>query len=282
MVTRRSIQLTWIICIFIGTGFISGIASADILLYGTTSNGDSGTSTLVEIDPLDGNLLNTIGSGVGYLVNGMAWDYQSQTLYASTSTNDSSFTGLIAINRATGVGTVVGTPDWGQGAGFSVSNITIDSDDQMVGWADNTNQLVEIDKTTGEITTFTDTSVSAVDFGLSYDRFDLLYMVNTGDTGDLFVFVDNDQDFTQGPSVGYESRQGDFNPTNNLYYGIDHTGADTRSLVSIDVASDGDNFKESHATVDQLHTLAFVVTGSGSSDNDGGSTCFIRVITSTD
>ena len=105
MVTLRSIKLTWIIYIIIGTGFMTGIASADILLYGTTSNGDSvgSTSTLVRIDPGEGDLLDTVGTGVGYLVNGMAWDRRTQTLYASTSTNDPTFTGLIVINRETGV-----------------------------------------------------------------------------------------------------------------------------------------------------------------------------------
>lgn len=281
MVTLRSIRLTWIICICIGTAFIAGIASADLLLYGTTSDGDSGTSTLVEIDPSDGDQLDIIGSGVGYLVNGMAWDYRTQTLYASTSTNDATFTGLIVINRVTGEGETVGPSDWGQGAGFSVSNITIDSDGNMVGWADNTNQLVEIEKETGEIITLIDTNVSAVDFGLSFDRYNLLYLVNDGDNGDLHVFVDDDQDFTPGPSVGYEGRQGDFHPSSNLYYGIDHDGTDTRYLVSINVAAESDNFRESNQTVDQLHTLAFAVTKS-SSGGDSGGTCFIRTVTNTD
>ncbi len=280
MVTRRLYKMAWIICICIGTGFICGMASADILLYGTTSNGDSGTSTLVEIDPANGDLLDTIGSGVGYLVNGMAWDYQAQTLYASTSTNDAAFTGLITINIETGVGTVAGTPDWGQSAPFSVSNITIDSDGNMVGWADNTNQLVEIDKTTGEITTYTDTSVTAVDFGLSFDRFNLLYLIN-GDSGDLYVFVDDDQAFTAGPSVEHEGRQGDFHPTNNYYYGIEDTGTDTRSLVIINPVLDGGNYWNSYETVDQLHTLAYLVTGKASSDSNGGN-CFIRSIIDTD
>lgn len=277
----RFIKLTWIICICIGTGFITEFAFADTLLYGTTSNGDSGTSTLVLISPQDGSLLDTIGSGVGYLVNGMAWDYSNQKLYASTSTNDSTFTGLIVIDRETGTGASVGTSDWGQGAGFSVSNITIDSKGNMVGWADNTNQLVEIDKATGEITQFTDTSVTAVDFGLSYDNLNLLYMVNNGDSGDLYVFVDSLQDFDPGPSVGYESRQGDFYPANNFYYGIDHTGTDTRNLVSIYMDSDdGNNYRNSFETVDQLQTLAFAVTRS--SGDNGGSTCFIRSITNAD
>jgi hypothetical protein len=392
----RSIKLTWIICIFIGTGFITGIASADLFLYGTTSDGDAvgSTSTLVQIDHQDGDLLDTIGTGVGYLVNGMAWDRRSQRLYASTSTNDPAFTGLIVIDRASGVGTAVGTPDWGQGSGFSVSNITIDSNGNMVGWADNANQLVEIDKETGEITTFINidnvtainfglsfdninllylvngmawdhvtqqlyaststndsaftglividrgtgegaavgtpdwgqgsgfsvsnitidssgnmvgwadgtnqlveidketgeittfiniNNVTAVNFGLSFDNINLLYLVNgdaSGDSSDLWVFVDNTQDFTDGPSVEHESRQGDFYPSSNLYYGIDHTGADTRSLVSIYVAKEEDNLNDRVETVDQLHTLAFVVTSS--SDNGGSSTCFIRSLTNTD
>lgn len=282
MGSLRAIKLTWIICILIGTGVITEITSAEVLLYGTTSNGDSGTSTLVLLDSDDWENPDEIGP-VGYLVNGMAWDYSTQTLYASTSINDSTFTGLIVVNRETGVGATVGTSYWGQGAGFSVSNISIDSDGNMVGWADNTNQLVAIDKETGEITQFFDTSVSAVDFGLSYAKYDLLYLVNNSDSGDLYVFDDDTQDFTPGPSVGYEARQGDFHPTTNLYYGIDHTGTDTRSLVTIYVAGNEDNFQETFETVDQLHTLAFVVTSSssGSDSNDSG-TCFIRSITNTD
>jgi hypothetical protein len=112
-------------------------------------------------------------------------------------------------------------------------------------------------------------------------------MVNgdvSGDNSDLWVFVDDTQDFTDGPSVAYESRHGDFNPSNNFYYGIDCNGTDTRSLVSIYVAAEDNNFKESFDTVDQLHTLAFVVTGGGggSSNNGGSGSCFIRSITNTD
>jgi hypothetical protein len=206
-------------------------------------------------------------------------------LYASTSTNDPDFTGLIIIDRASGAGTAVGTPDWGQDSGYSVSNITIDSDGNMVGWAD-TDRLVEIDKETGEIIPFTDTDtgVSAVNFGLSYDKLNVLYLVNGNDSGTtstLYVFVGNDKKFSNGPSIDYESSQGDFHPTSNLYYGIDHTGTDTRSLVAIHVTPERDNFKKRFETVDQLHTLAFAVTRS-SGNGGGGGNCFIRSIANTD
>jgi hypothetical protein len=289
MVTLRSVQPVWIICIFIGAGFITGTAFADILLYGTTNNGDSGTSTLVTIDPSDGTASDPIGSGVDYLVNGMAWDYHSQRLYASTSPEDPAFTGLIIIDRASGVGTAVGTPDWGRGPGFSVSNITIDSDGNMVGWADtNPNQLVEIDKETGEIIPLIDIGVPDVPvvyFGLSYDKLNVLYLVNcsvSDDGSTLYVFDDKDKDFREGPIVEHESRQGDFHPTSNRYYGIDHTGVDTRKLVSFDVVDNtGNNYKDSFETVDRLHTLAFAVTSSSGSSDSGGGTCFIRSITGT-
>ena len=71
-------------------------ASAQTIL-GTTGAGGV-TSTLVEIDPATGGLLATIGS-VGYAVNGMTWDASSGTLWATTSTYDSTFPdGLITID----------------------------------------------------------------------------------------------------------------------------------------------------------------------------------------
>ena len=54
----------------------------------------SSTSTLVEIDQDTGEILRFIGQ-VGFTVNGMAWDPTTGRLYASTSTEDPTYNGLI-------------------------------------------------------------------------------------------------------------------------------------------------------------------------------------------
>jgi hypothetical protein len=48
-------------------------------LFGAIGMGGSySSSTLVELDPVTGAVVATIGD-VGYLVNGMAWDYSTGT-----------------------------------------------------------------------------------------------------------------------------------------------------------------------------------------------------------
>jgi hypothetical protein len=278
MVMLRSIFLAWMICLCVSSGFGTAIAAAETLIFGTISNGDSGTSTLVQLNADDWENPDTIGP-VEYLVNGMAWDDDSDTLYASTSTNDAVFTGLITIDVSSGAGTPVDADDWGRTAGYSVSNITIDSDGTMYGWNDIENKPVVIDKTTGTIVETIDASVSGDKVGLSFDKYDLLYLVN--DDGKIYV-LDTANAF-QGPGGDNTemARQGDFHPSSNYYYGICETGTDTREIVRINVYRSSDSVLDNYAAVDQLHTLAFAVTGGGSSGG-GSSTCFIRTIGNTD
>jgi hypothetical protein len=273
MVKIRIGMFSWIVFCIIGIVCVASNAIADILLLGTTSNGDSGKSTLVELDIGDGTQVESIGD-VGYLVNGMAWDATTRTLYASTSSNDVDFNGLIIIDEETGEGAPVddGTTDWGQAAGYSISNITIDSDGNIYGWADDTDELVTIDKDTGEATVLA-AGIAAIDLGLSFDKIDSLFLIDS--TGDLYVFADDDTFHGPGGDNDTTARHGDFHTTSNIYYGINNTGTDTRELVIVDVYRAAENLQETIETIDQLHTLAFIVKSRSSSNGDGGS-CFIR------
>ena len=87
-------------------------ASSGSMLLATTGNGFSGPSTLLEIDPVTGATLRTIGP-VGYIVNGMEFDPATGKLYGSTSVNDPNHNGLIEIDLTTGAGTPVGPSGWG-------------------------------------------------------------------------------------------------------------------------------------------------------------------------
>lgn len=277
MIKMRWAMLIWLICATVGGVCHFSTAHAATEILGTTSNGDSGTSTLVRINTDNWTERIEVGQ-VGYLVNGMAWDNDSKKLYASTSTNDPAFTGLITINTDTGEGTPIGTTDdWGQAAGYSVSNITIDSDGTLWGWADNSNQPVIIDKETGTIVRTINATVPATTPGLSFDRIDLLFLIDG--TGNLYVLDDNDT--FQGPGGDHTTmaRQGDFHPSSNVYYGIIDTGTIAREIVLIDVYPTTGNTLQQYPTIDQLHTLVFTTTSDsgGGSSNDSGN-CFIRSI----
>jgi hypothetical protein len=275
----RSLILTWMVCLGITTGLYTASAAAETLILGTISDGDSGTSTLVQLNSDDWQNPDSLGP-VGYLVNGMAWDDASDTLYASTSTNDAAFTGLITIDLSSGAGTIVGAEDWGQAAGYSVSNITIDSDGTLYGWADNIDQPVVIDKESGTIVETIDASMTCTDVGFSFDKYDLLYLIN----GDGNIYILDTTNAFQGPGGDSTTmaRHGDFHPSSNYYYGINATGDDTREIVLIDTYQSSGNVLDNYATVDQLQTLAFAVTGSSSGGGGGGSTCFIHTIGNTD
>ena len=272
--------LCWIICCASSAAVLTSAAIADLRLYGTTSDGDSGTSTLVKLDIDDGNLTETIGA-VGFLVNGMAWDDAEDTLYASTSVNDGNFTGLITIDLATGAGAVVSTADWGQTAGYSVSNITMDTNEVLYGWTDNSNELVTIDKATGVATVLVgSTTIAAVDFGMSIDSINRLFFINgSGDQRLYVIDVLADVPVFSGPGGDLASiaRNGDFYPASEVYWGINDSGTDTRSLVRVNVKPTSNNeLTPRYTTVDQLETMVFINLSSGGSGGGDSGSCFIR------
>ena len=153
--------------------------AAALKLYGTIGTGRGVDSLLVELDPITGAVLNTIGN-VGYTVNGMEYDPFSGKLYASTSVHDASYNGLIEIDLVTGAGTPVGVSGWGLGVAEAVTNITLDASGQMYGWWDPyQDDLVSIDKTTGIATRVGESGIADTRAnGLDFDNTGTLFMVN--------------------------------------------------------------------------------------------------------
>jgi hypothetical protein len=232
------------------------------------------TSTLVQLDPQTGAFIRTIGP-VGFTVNGLAWDMKTQTLYATTAIGDTHFHGLITISLKTGKGKPVdkmvvnfGLPtDTGPSP---IHSFTIDSLGNMAGWYDEfpppagvTDTFVQINKKTGVATEFQNTGINTNLNGLSFDNSDQLWNIDSVKGGvQLAWHVDP----LTGKPLGNifldpatTAALGDFNPVDNLYYGLNFdvvlrttTFIEKVNLVTGTVTTVGQ-------TVDGLHTIAFVV-----------------------
>ena len=239
------------------------------------------TSKLVELDPVDGAFVREIGE-VGYTVNGFAWDETSGKLYATTSAGcgpglPCPFHGLITIDPQTGGGKPVhkNVVNFGlDGEGSPIHSITIDADGNMVGWYDEfpgPDSYVHIDKHTGVAVEF-DTGINTSRNGLAFDEVGLLWNIDSprvqeGDpdetqtayiidplNGEPFVSVPLDPFMLLDPLRS--AALGDFNPENNLYYGLDFDDAPTTFIVVIDFLER--TVTELGQTVDDLHTITFV------------------------
>jgi hypothetical protein len=236
------------------------------------------TSTLVQIDPLTGALIKTIGP-VGFTVNGLAWDAASATLYASTPPGDTVFHGLITIDLKSGAGKPVkanvvnfGLP----GDPSPIHSITIDAFGQMVGWYDEfpppagvTDTFVRIDKHTGVATEFTGTGINTSQNGLSFSVDNLLWNIDSpriqADGGvTQTAYLINPFDGKPISSISLSpptaAALGDFNPANGLYYGLDFDSSVPPPfptfLVTVDVRTG--TVTTIAQTVDDLHTITFI------------------------
>jgi hypothetical protein len=220
-------------------------------LLGTLYDGTFGPSTLVEINPTTGALIQTIGS-VGYMVNGMTWDATTSTLYATTSDHDANFPdGLITINPATGAGTPVGT-----GAGQYVNVPACSPSGALYGWTEESDDLVLWNKALGTITVIS-SPVGTANEGLAFNTAGVLYLVNGG--GPIYTINTSTGAGTLVGSIGQTAHHGSFNPASNLYYGLDatpHDGTSTRNLLVVNVATPA--IVNTIPTVNNLFTLAFV------------------------
>lgn len=224
-----------------------------VRLFGTTGYGSGQSSTLVELDPDTGALIQTIGP-VGYLVNGLTFDASTGRLFGGTSYNDPNYNGLIEIDMNTGAGTPIGQPNWGLFTGFTpVTNITTDSSGRMFGWYEYSDNLVQIDPGTGVATEVGPSGVGTYQNGLSFNNGDRLYMVNGG--GD-FYSVD-----TASGAASYEgsvtlAHHGDFHPLTDIYYGLTWTYGSPRTLLAVDL--NGQTYSVV-GEVGDVHTLTFVL-----------------------
>lgn len=236
-------------------------------------------SVLLRLDPATGALLETIGP-VGYTVNGLAWDRTGEKLYATTAIGDVRFHGLITIDTRTGAGTPVDSRvvNFGlSGADSPVHSITIDLGGRMVGWYDEfslpgtpkvTDTFVQIDKRTGIATEFPATGIDTFQNGLSFSEFNILWNIDaprppTGVQTQTAYMIDP----ADGKPLCWRTLTpptaaalGDFNPENDLYYGLNFDSTDITNpfktfIVTVDLHSG--TVTTIGQTVDDLHTLAF-------------------------
>jgi len=228
-------------------------AQAQVRLFGTLGYGGGQTSTLVELDPATGALIQTIGS-VGYGVNGLDFDPTTGKLYGGTRYNDPNFNGLIEINLVTGAGTPVGAANWGRGDQEAITNITVNSAGQMFGWTEWFDSLVAIDTTTGVATDVGPSGIETAQYGLSFDSTDVLYLVNY--EGAIYTVNTATGAATWQGTIGTIAHHGDFHPETDLYYGLTWTFGTPRTLLAADLAAG--TYTEI-GEVGDLHTLAFVL-----------------------
>lgn len=232
------------------------------------------TSTLVQIDPSNGVLVAVIGP-IGFTVNGLAWDPTTDTLYATTAIGDTAFHGLITIDPATGAGTPVNPSvhNFGlAGADSPIHALTIDSNGHLAAWYDEfpppagiTDTFVTIDKTTGIATEFDNTGINSNQNGLSFDKKDLLWNIDApknvnGVVTQTAYMIDPANGQTlheQLLTPPIPAALGDFNPIDKLYYGLNFAPFSPQTaLVVVDLKRG--TVSAVGATVDDLHTLAFV------------------------
>jgi hypothetical protein len=232
------------------------------------------TSTLVQIDPQNGALVRTIGP-VGYSVNGLAWDAQTDKLYATTAIGDITFHGLITIDINTGQGTPVNpnAVNFGLDGVSPVHSITIDSKGNAVGWYDEfppplgiTDTFVTINKATGVATEFNNTGINTGQNGLAFAKHDLLWNI---DSPKLVGGVVTQTAYQLNPANGQPVDErdispptpaalGDFDPVGNKHYGLNFQAFTTNPtfLVLIDLKKG--TATTLGQTVNDLHVITFV------------------------
>jgi hypothetical protein len=267
----------------LAVGGQSASAAKPPLLYGTTgacNNAFPGgpctqTSELFQLDPTTGAAIKDIGP-VGFTVNGLAWDTKTDQMFASTAIGDVAFHGLITIDLATGAGTPVDPTvhNFGlDGADSPIHSITFNTPGRMAGWYDEapapgvTDTFVRLDKGTGIATEFTNTGIDTAQNGLSFDKSNKLWNIDTTrrqGPGTPLTQVAYQLDPNNGQPIRTVSLSpptmaalGDFNPVNDLYYGLNFQ-AFTIAPTFLEVVDLGaGTVRTIGQTVDDLHTLAF-------------------------
>lgn len=210
------------------------------VLYGTLGTG-SANSVLVEIDQVTG-AITTIGA-VGYSVNGLTYDSTTGTLYGSARQGG----GLLAINTATGAGTLVN-------GGFGLNNVLLASNSagDLFGWYDpSQDDMTSINKVTGVASVVGESGIGTAAHGLAFDNLDNLYLHNYD--GSFYSMNTTTGAATYLGTTGVRAHHGDFNPLNNYYYGVGLTG----ELVILDLVNGGTYIGSVSTGASDLHTLAF-------------------------
>lgn len=234
-------------------GMLYGTDAAAGRLFGTTGNGGT-LSTLVELDPQTGALVQTIGS-VGFAVNGLTYDSASGRMFATTGGAAGS-SNLIEINMATGAGSVIGAGT-GLPGGVAATLASSAAGALYSWWEPAVDSLLSINSVSGVATLVGASGIETAAFGLSFDAADVLHLVNY----DLCVYNINTatgaatgQGCVQNPQ-GF-AHHGDFDPVTGYYYGINTNSSGPKSLRRIDI--DTLTMLDLLPTVNDLHTLTFV------------------------
>ncbi|MFN0019870.1 MAG: calcium-binding protein [Pirellulaceae bacterium] len=149
------------------------------VLFGST--GGNANSDLYLVDTTTG-ATTSIGP-IGFAVTGLAVDPATGILYGSTSTRSPSNPGsIITIDKVTGAGTLVGSMVLSDDA---IADITFDAAGTLYGWVEaDFDDLVVINKATGEATIVGDAGLSTFGSGLA-DVNGTLFYAGNGDGGAL-------------------------------------------------------------------------------------------------
>lgn len=223
-----------------------------VFMYGTTMGSSTTPSTLVQLDPTDGSLIQEIGS-VGYAVNGLEW--ANGKLYGSTSYNDLKLpSGLIEIDPITGAGTPIGT---GFAAGdLTVVCITSDSLGRLFGWIEpNSDDLALIDTDTGLASRVGESNLSTGTLGLAFDANDNLFLVNSD--RQAYSINSSTGASTYLHELGTTAHHGDFNPIDGYYYGITDTFSTPRTIVVASLTTTEGRVIRYMNSIENLHAVTF-------------------------
>ncbi|MCP5503743.1 MAG: hypothetical protein H7A41_01180 [Chlamydiales bacterium] len=224
------------------------------VLFGTVGNGDTGTSTLVILNQNTGSLEQTIGN-IGYIVNGLAYDSTTGTLYATTSIKDlTAPVSLITIDTETGAGSVVAP--LAPTSGGTVTVTTIDSTGQLYGWLEpGTDDLVRIDKNTGTVFLYPNSGLGTGGHSLDFNASDILYILDSGTIYTISTLTGipaNVGTYTPSPN----DHHGKFNPVTQQFWTISTGGGNNpRSLNIFDIPSGV--LINTLPTINYLHTISF-------------------------
>ncbi len=147
-------------------GAFSGLEYVGDTLYGTYGAGSGGDdpSTLAILDPLTGNSVDVGLSGIG-VINGLAYDPATGTMYASTSQNalGNGNSWLVTLDLDTGEATIIGD------MGIVVGSIEFGQNGQLFGGGGRFERgnIYTINPDTAEPTLLGETGLNTVVTGLT-------------------------------------------------------------------------------------------------------------------
>ena len=249
-------------------GMVSFQASAE-RLYAVTKGSNLVAGNLLELHPVTGKLIQTIGS-VGYNVNGLAYDATTSTLYGTTTPHDFNFpSGLISIDTTTGAITEIGAGGVHTSLGVdAVMTLAVNSGGELYSWSkrDNARSLVSWDKGAGTASIVGASGIETAAVGLAFDNADSLYLFDKDVSGQGGAVARVSQvNFATGAATFLSNfspnlpnsmaHHGDFSPISNLYYGLDTNVGSGKKLLLIDAATQ--TLLSAIRTEESLHALAF-------------------------